>query len=456
MKKNKFDKGGDGPEDPIKQPKGYKTLDSAQRRDWNNYLDYLESKGVAGSKDLDKGEDRAREYFKEYQKANPKTSINYDMVPFVQYEQEMLRKGNSFPTMTPEQVQVLQQRMRKTNSQYMDQSLSPIDGRVGSFTSKQRYGVYSVTGDRAKDYDVDMEGYSKDYLSAKPKFEYGGNPFMGAMSISALAAVANMLEKNNSDKSLMINNGLSDNNAPVVKSSRGDFDVNNGFFRPNQFTPVQFADGGDYFSNPITNIPALPQFDLSNIQKPDFDYVAQNPQTQVESNIQSTIADFSEPVEPTPFQESLKQRESSGNYKALPYKDGKLVSSAVGAYQFLWNTHKDWIMKLTGVGSKEEFRNNPQAQDLAFKKWDEGTLTPYAKKIKAMGVKDSLDEIKAKVHFAGAQGAIDYYTKGKETKDAFGTKTSGYKTYAEGGVYDLTKEEMDYIMKNGGEIEFLD
>lgn len=134
------------------------------------------------------------------------------------------------------------------------------------------------------------------------------------------------------------------------------------------------------------------------------------------------------------FREMIADRESRGRggYKALPKdKNGNLVSSAAGKYQFLWSQHSPWITKITGVGSKEEFLNNPQAQEKAFDYWEANTLTPAAYKIKnELGVQDSLEKIKMKVHFAGAKGAYDYYAYGKETVDAFKTRTS---TYAEGG-----------------------
>ena len=133
---------------------------------------------------------------------------------------------------------------------------------------------------------------------------------------------------------------------------------------------------------------------------------------------------------------SIGAIESGGRYDALPFKtDGSLASSAVGKYQFLWNKHKDWIKQVTGVSSKDAFRNNPDAQEMAFRYWNQNTLTPWANKIKReLGVDISLDEIKKKIHFAGPQGAYDYFATGKETIDAFGTTTSSYGNRELGGV----------------------
>lgn len=128
------------------------------------------------------------------------------------------------------------------------------------------------------------------------------------------------------------------------------------------------------------------------------------------------------------FKKYIASKESGGNYEALPKdRSGKIVSSAVGKYQFLWNQHKGWISQVTGVGSKEDFMHNPEAQEVAFDYWDANILTPQAKKIqKELGVKLPLNQIKAKIHFAGPAGAYDYFKSGKETQDAFGTTTSSY------------------------------
>lgn len=131
-----------------------------------------------------------------------------------------------------------------------------------------------------------------------------------------------------------------------------------------------------------------------------------------------------------PIADAISKRESGGNYKAFTSAGGG--EGAVGKYQFRWAQHKDWITKLTGVKSIEEFKNSPEAQEKAFAYWEQTTLTPTAIDIQKELAKrkkqvPSVDEIKKKVHFAGAKGAKDYYIHGKETTDAFGTKTSTYK-----------------------------
>lgn len=134
----------------------------------------------------------------------------------------------------------------------------------------------------------------------------------------------------------------------------------------------------------------------------------------------------------TTVADEISAKESGGNYKALPYKkDGSLASSAVGKYQFLWKKHNPWIKELTGVTNKEDFRNNPQAQEKAFAYWDKTTLTPAAlrlkKLIEAKGrTAPDINTLKKYVHFAGEGGAKAYYLTGKQTVDAFGQSIDGY------------------------------
>lgn len=132
----------------------------------------------------------------------------------------------------------------------------------------------------------------------------------------------------------------------------------------------------------------------------------------------------------------IGKKESGGDYGALPKdKKGHLVSSAVGKYQFLWGSHKDWISKVTGIEDKEAFRKNPEAQEKAFEYWDQTVLTPNAMKIqKNYGIQGDLNKIKYMVHFAGPKGAEDYFSGKKDTVDGFGMTTSKlWKRMEEGG-----------------------
>lgn len=96
--------------------------------------------------------------------------------------------------------------------------------------------------------------------------------------------------------------------------------------------------------------------------------------------------------------------ESGGDYTAINPN-----SSAVGKYQFLWNTWKDKINKVTGVKSKEEFRNNPQAQDEFYEHYLQTELMPSVERLRRKTNSGLTSNQLAKlVHFRGERGALDY------------------------------------------------
>jgi len=144
-------------------------------------------------------------------------------------------------------------------------------------------------------------------------------------------------------------------------------------------------------------------------------------------------AESNEPV--SDFSQRIADIESKGmGYKAeaRDKKTGKLVSSAAGKYQFLWNTHKADIERLTGVSTKQGFLDNPNAQEAYFKYWDNTVLTPNAQALlpiiqeKYPGI--TIDQVKAAIHFAGAAGVRKAVKSGNFDKplDGFGTTLSSY------------------------------
>lgn len=213
--------------------------------------------------------------------------------------------------------------------------------------------------------------------------------------------------------------------------NRGDYEINTGMVDPyntgakskGQFAGVYYTptmqDGGitlgpiSFSDTPIfRNV-----YESASVMKApvaDNTYVRKAPMPQ--RNTRDVNVDSSN------FREWIAQKESSNNYRAT-----NKVSSASGKYQFIWSAHKKDISRLTGVRTKEEFLNSPDAQEAYFTYWDNNVLTPNAVRIKQqLGVPDSLEQIKARIHFAGPGGAYNYYATGKETVDAFGTTTSSY------------------------------
>lgn len=63
------------------------------KKDWNDFLSWMKSKGVQGKPELDKG-DLGNKYFKEYIKANPQTSLNENVIPIIRQEYIRLRDRN--------------------------------------------------------------------------------------------------------------------------------------------------------------------------------------------------------------------------------------------------------------------------------------------------------------------------------------------------------------------------
>lgn len=106
------------------------------------------------------------------------------------------------------------------------------------------------------------------------------------------------------------------------------------------------------------------------------------------------------------FTDDIVSKESGGNYKATnPY------SSAAGKYQFLWNTWGNKIADFTGVQSKQEFLNNPQAQDKFYNEYYlPQELLPAVKRLKNKGFNMDTDSLAKLVHFRGEKGAYDYLT----------------------------------------------
>jgi hypothetical protein len=219
-----------------------------------------------------------------------------------------------------------------------------------------------------------------------------------------------------------------------TNTNRGDYDINDGMFndmgyksKGTQANPISAQQNFVRYGGPM-------QYAADGINVLPGDRVVQ-PSFLPDINIPEGVRQQTQQAQQAPSQPSDKNiadiiaaKESGGDYQALPRKkDGTLASSAVGKYQFLWNSNKDWIEKVTGVNSKTGFMNNPEAQEKAFKYWDETVLTPNAQKIKnELGVQVPINNIKYAIHFAGPTGAYRYFKTGEETTDAFGSNVAKY------------------------------
>lgn len=153
--------GGDKPKTP-EAPKNYQPLTPTQRKDWNDFLGYLDKKGVGGSTKLDaRDQSLGLGYLKEYQKTNPNTTITQELVPNVQYDQYLIRKGEGgFNGLTPEQMNYVRKGL---NPAYLARQTSDVDGWLGSITSKSYYPQAYRSDNQGNKYDfgTSIEDYVK-------------------------------------------------------------------------------------------------------------------------------------------------------------------------------------------------------------------------------------------------------------------------------------------------------
>lgn len=105
-------------------------LNPTEMQEWNSYLDFVKEQGFEGSTDLDIRDKKLGEsLFGQYKTKNPKSTINYDIVPRVQQELTYLR----------DQAQGFARRQNDPNADKIMAGISPVDGWFGSKTSQYRF-----------------------------------------------------------------------------------------------------------------------------------------------------------------------------------------------------------------------------------------------------------------------------------------------------------------------------
>ena len=159
----KYSEGGEDPkkETPPEPPNNFQQPTLQQRQDWNKFLDFLEASKVGGSKDLDKRDQSlGLTYLNKYRAVNPKTSITADLIPSIQYDQYLLRKGETYPSLTPEQLKYVRGGL---NPAYMSRPVSPVDGWLGSITSRLYYptAARGASSGEKWDFGPDIETYAQ-------------------------------------------------------------------------------------------------------------------------------------------------------------------------------------------------------------------------------------------------------------------------------------------------------
>lgn len=160
-----------------------------------------------------------------------------------------------------------------------------------------------------------------------PVTHWGPNiPAAGAI-VSGMSFLNNALEANdrNRYKDWARLRGMSDSFAPVMPGSRGDYSFNGGYFRPNQYVPVQYgampmAQMGGIFDEPITDIPQLET-------PPDVNQYAGMPMGQDQS--------AGMPMPPMPSRDPSYADVPTANTKGI-----KLNSEARNAFNYYVNQKK--------------------------------------------------------------------------------------------------------------------
>ena len=129
-----------------------------QKADWNNYIDYLQSKGMKGNPALDNRDTGlSQKLFNDYKTQNPHFSLTYDQVPQIQqdlidYRNNLVQKYKANPSVVPD---------AKSADEIMP-SLSPADGWLGSKTSSHKYPIATLTdanSGTAQNYGTNLAAY---------------------------------------------------------------------------------------------------------------------------------------------------------------------------------------------------------------------------------------------------------------------------------------------------------
>jgi hypothetical protein len=144
-------------EDP---PAGYAPLSTKNRQDWNNFVRYVNRDlKVGGSKELDeRSSAKGLELLDQYRKDHPGFTLTRDMVPYVQYEFQQLKNTGTLPGLDPSK------RVRALVDDYFSsRNVSPVDGWIGSLTSRQGYPEVAEFDDdpNKKYWGLDYEGASQ-------------------------------------------------------------------------------------------------------------------------------------------------------------------------------------------------------------------------------------------------------------------------------------------------------
>src|ERR1700749_2552242 len=93
---NSIEEGGNSNQAPA----GYQPTTTQQRSDWNLFLDNLKNQGDVDLNDPQAGGN----LLKKYKLNNPSFSVTPELLPFIQYEQQQIRTGDTFNNLNADQL----------------------------------------------------------------------------------------------------------------------------------------------------------------------------------------------------------------------------------------------------------------------------------------------------------------------------------------------------------------
>lgn len=125
--------------------------------------------------------------------------------------------------------------------------------------------------------------------------------------------------------------------------------------------------------------------------------------------LKSLLLESSVDIDLEKFKQGISNIESRGNYQAENPN-----SSAVGKYQFLWNIWKNKIKTVTGIDTKQDYLDNPDAQEQFM---DHVILHDYINAVNKLKKEPSAEkytdeQLMAMIHFQGLNGAKTYLKSG--------------------------------------------
>ena len=182
-------------------------------------------------------------------------------------------------------------------------------------------------------------------------------------------------------------------------------------------------DGEDYLEDDEILVPE------SEVEDVDDDYIYEKLSRRNSPHVRRIVGNS--------LTDEIVANESGGDYKALnPH------SSAAGKYQFLWDTWGDKISKVTGVKSKQEFLNNPEAQDMFYNEYYvPNEMMPAVKRLKKYAPDLSDKQLAKLYHYQGENGAKKYLTgQAPDVQQSYNapiSKYTGIKRQVGGGIQPL-------------------